>query len=154
FLYAACLFGLIQLELMLYPTLAPFLVQHQLHYSSIIYGNSALIVGLGYLSGAMCNRFLLKSFSQEQLVNTGFCLLFMSVLAQLVFSIFIGLKLWTLVFPFTLMGYAAGFIYGNLLANCLKLFPNNVGISMAMLLFLLMSLASIGLFVVSYMDIT
>ena len=149
FIFGSFIFGFVQLELMIYPTLGPFLVEHQLHYSSITYGNSALIVGLGYLCGTMSNRFLLKIFSQMQLINLGFFILVVAALAQLASAVFIGLTLWTLVLPLALIGYAVGFIYGNILSNCLKLFPKNVGISLATLLFLLMLYASIGIFIIS-----
>lgn len=154
FLYGTFIFGLIQLELMIYPTLGPFLVQHQLHYSPITYGNSALVVGLGYLGGTLCNRFLLKFFSQKQLIHMGFFILTTAAIMLFLFSIFIGLRLWTLVLPISLIGYAVGFIYGNMLSSCLRLFPNNVGISSATLLFFLMFFAATGVFIISSIKIT
>lgn len=154
FLYGTVIFGLIQLELLIYPTLGPFIVQHQLHYSSITYGNSALIVGLGYLCGTMSNRFLLKYFSQTKLITTGFILLGIATFSFLLLAIFVGLNLWTLVLPLTLIGYAVGFIYGNILSSCLKIFPNNVGVSSATLLFFLMFFATLGVFIISTLKVS
>lgn len=154
FFSGAMILGLVQLELIIYPTLGPFLVEHQLNYSSITYGNSALIVGLGYLSGALINRLLLRFFKQHQLINIGFIILSLSLLAQLVLALYIGLNLWTLVFPIVLIGFALGFLFGNILSNCLKLFPNNTGIASASQIFLLMSLGSLGVFAISYLKIT
>ena len=154
FIVGAIVFGIIQLQLLIFPTVGPFLVEHQLHFSAAIYGNCALLAGAGYLSGVLINRSLLHLFSQTKLIHIGFGILGVALLSQLIFSLFVGLKLWSLVIPIVFFGISAGFIYGNILSKYLKIFPNNVGATTAILMFLLTLFAAIGVFIISFFKIS
>src|SRR3990167_6410304 len=154
FLLGAILFGFIQFELTVFPTTGPFIVEHHLNYSAIVYGNCALFVGLGYLSGTVVNRSLLSLFSQNKLVAIGFVVTWIALVLQLIFSLLIGLNLWTLVLPILLIGCGSGFIYGNILSKYLRIFPNNIGATTSLMLFMLTLFASLGVIAISNIKIT
>lgn len=154
FLMSVFILGFILLEQMVYPTMGSFLVQYSMGYDAIVYGYSALFVGLSYLAGTLINRFMLRFFSQPKLIDIGFFILLSASIFQLFCTALIGLKLWSLVAPISVMGIALGFIFPNILSYCLRLFPNNVGIASATQVFLLMIFGSIGTFIISYINLS
>ncbi len=68
FLLAMAVLTFVIIEQLLYPTIGPFIVQNVLGDSAISYGNTALIVGIGYLVGSILNRCLLPYISIKQLM--------------------------------------------------------------------------------------
>ena len=75
FFLAMVVLSFVIIEQLLYPTIGPFIVQNVLGYSAISYGNSALIVGIGYLIGSIFNRLLLPYISIKKLMSLGLILL-------------------------------------------------------------------------------
>jgi MFS family permease len=154
FLFGCLIVGISQIEMMIYPAAGSFIVEKQLHYSSIVYGNSAVIAGIGYLSGAITNRILLKSFSQNGLITAGYTIMGIALIIQALFAMFGTIGLWTLVPPIALICFANGFIVGNVISNCLKLFPNNIGIATATQICALMLIGGFGIFTVSALNVS
>lgn len=154
FLSAVMIMAITQMILMFYSIVAPFLVEEQLHLSAIAYGNSALIVGLGYLFGVITNRILLRYLSQKHLMDLGFAIFILSLLLQIIFAISFDLELWCLVLTTFLACYGSGFIIGNVSSTTMKLFPKNIGILVSSQMGLMMFLASCGNFIISYFKIT
>lgn len=153
FLYGTAVLGCIQLGLMIYPTFAPHFVQNELLYSPIVYGKSSGIVGLGYLLGTLTARFLLSFYSQKQLIHMGLAFSIGSVFLQLLFLMAMELNLLIFILPIVFMGFASGFIFGNLLSELLKSFIH-IGLSLSIQLCCIMAISSLGIFVINFFPVT
>jgi len=145
--------GLIQIQIMLYPTLGPFIVENILHRSVLVYGNTALAVGGSYLLGTLMNRVLLKYMLPKQVCYVGCIILLMGLLISYLFAEIWVINLLTLMIPIILFCISAGLIYANVLGTNLKQFPNNAGIAMAILISLTLLVAAIGIFIISHIHI-
>lgn len=146
--------GLVQVEQLIYPTIGSFLVQDNLGYSSIIYGYSALAVGCSYLIGTLLNRSLLFKFSIETLVTYGFAIMALAIGIQWFLVFISGLTLWTLTLPIVIFNVGLGFIFGNIIAFCLRIFPENAGISLAVQTCYLMLISALGVYIISSFKIS
>ena len=143
----------VMIEQLLYPTIGTFIVQNQLGFSPIVYGNTALLVGMSYLVGSILNRFLVVRIDIKKLILFGSGLLVLFVVSQFILSVTIGLTLWTLFVPLMIMGFALGFVHANTFSLCLKLFPEHAGVAAAVQASFLMLFSSIGIFVISHFTI-
>lgn len=153
FIAGVIIMGGVLIEQMIYPTLAPFIVENVLHHSAIAYGNTALLAGCSYLAGTLTNRLVVHRMSQKHLTYCGFVLLFMGVVVQYGCALWLPLNLITLVVPIMLIGYSLGFIFPNVLGACLKLFPSNVGVASAVQSCALMLIGAMGVFTISHFSI-
>lgn len=153
FIAGCVITGVVQTEMMFYPTFGSFIVENHLHYSPIAYGNYAMIISVSYVVSSLINRMLLSKFSQQNLLQFGYLLLFLSVFLNIIFAMFSNLNLCTLLLPLILIYAANGFIFGNVMPNCLKLFPNNSGTATATQVCLLMLIGAVGTFIISLIDI-
>ena len=79
--------GITQIQLMLYPTIGPFIIEKQLHQTVLVYGNSALIVGSAYLVGSLINRLLLKYLLPKKICDLGYIFLMVGLV---VFRLFLS----------------------------------------------------------------
>ncbi len=145
--------GLSQMQTLTYTTVGAFLIENVLHHSAITYGNSALLISCGYLSGTLCNRLLIKHWPIERLIHVGFLLLFASMLLQIVFALSAPMNLFTIILPITLIGFSNGFIFINVLACCLQL-ASSAGITTALFTAVVMLIGAIGTTVISYVSAT
>ncbi|EHL31085.1 MFS transporter [Legionella drancourtii] len=141
--------GIVLVEQLIYPTIGVFLVQVNLAYSPIIYGYSALAIGCSYLVGTLINRLLLPKFSPGILVNFGFIIMTTATALQLVLALWCELNLWTLALPIMLFNIGLGFIFGNIIGFCLRIFPENAGINLAIQTCYLMLISAAGVFAIS-----
>jgi len=137
----------------IFPMLGPFVVEETLGKTPMIFGCTALIIGLGYLLGTIINRALLHHFRQEKLIAIGFIVLILSMIIQWLFSFTCSLGLFTLVFPIFLICGSIGLIFPNILGICLKSFPNNTGTASAVQMCLLVAISSAGIFIISHFNV-
>lgn len=154
FISGCIIIGISQVELIIYPSVAPFLVEHSLGYSAIVYGNSALIVGAAYVIGSMVNRFLLKFLTQNHLLKIGFLIVLTSLLIQFLFILNRQFNLMTLVIPVIVICFGNGFIFGNIISNGIKLFKNNAGMATAIQISISMGVSAIGIFLISFHNVS
>ncbi len=154
FIAGVIICGLAQIELMLYPTLGPFIVENVLHYSVLMYGNTALIVGAGYLTGALTNRFLLHYFSSKNICYFGCAGFVLALIISYVFTISLNFNLVTIMIPIILISLSVGFIFPNIMGANLKRFPHNAGVAMATQTTLLAFVAALGIFIINYFHIS
>lgn len=145
--------GLSQILLLIYTVTGAFLVETVLHYSPITYGNTALIISCGYLFGTLSNRFLIKSFTMQQLIYLGFVLLFTGLGILAAFAIWGQFNLFTLILPLTLIAFSQGFIYINVLTHCLGISPN-AGIATALFITATVSMGTLGTSIINYFNVT
>lgn len=145
--------GVTQIQLMLYPTIGPFIVVNLLHDTAITYGNSALIVGASYLTGSLMNRALLKYISPKEICDVGFIILISALLITSLFSYIARLELTTVMLPIFVTCVSAGFIFPNVLSMNLKQFTHSIGIAVAVQSFVLLLVTSVGLFLINYVHV-
>lgn len=153
FIVAILLVSFCQIEVMLYSTVGAFIVENILHRTAIVFGNTALLVGCCYLIGTLTNRFFIKKYSLYQLTKIGLILLAFGSVVQIIFAYFGELNLFNLVFPTMIICYSQGFIFPNVLARCLKLFPRYAGIATSALSGLRVLFAGFGMFIISHIDV-
>lgn len=153
FMAGVAIGGITQIQLMLYATLGPFIVEDLLHQTVLVYGNSALIVGGAYLVGNLINRGLLKNFSPKQICYVGFIFLISGLLIAFLFTAISTLEISTIMVPVILTCMSAGFIFPNVLSANLKQFEHAPGIAVAVQSGVLLLLTSIGLFLISHVHV-
>ncbi len=146
--------GLTQIQMLLYPTIGPFIVEGFLHYNALVYGNTALIVGGGYLAGNLINRGLLKYISLKKSCYAAYIILLLAVALSYLFTLFSSLNLVTLLVPMILINISSGLIFSNVMASNLKQFPSSAGITMAIQISLLAVVTTIGIFIANDISIT
>ncbi|MCX7125253.1 MAG: MFS transporter [Gammaproteobacteria bacterium] len=146
--------GITQIQLMLYPTVGPFIVEKVLHQSVMVYANSALIVGAGYLIGSLFNRLLLKYISPKQICHIGFVILICGSAISYLLSFISTIELTSIMLPTLLTSISVGFIFPNVLGSNLKQFSHTAGIAMAVQSSVLLFVSAIGIFLVSHIHVT
>ncbi|HLB56171.1 MAG TPA: MFS transporter [Coxiellaceae bacterium] len=154
FVMGAILGGVTQVQLMIYPTVGPFIVEKILHQSVLVYGNSALIVGGAYLTGTLMGRALLKYFSSKQICDIGFFILITGLPTSFLFAMIAKIELTTIMLPLILSIISAGLIFPNILGANLKQFAHSAGIAMAIQASVLLLVSAIGIFCISHIHIT
>lgn len=150
FIAGVIIMGLIQIQIMIYPTLGPFIVEHILHKSALVYGNTALIVGASYLVGTFINRLMLKYIHPKNVCYVGLVLLLFGLSISYLNAMLFQLTLITVMFPIILICISAGLIFANVMGANVKQFPNNAGVAMAIQAALLLLIASLGIFIISH----
>ena len=153
FVAAICLVGCCQIQIMLYSTVGSFIVQDILHRTAIVYGNTALLIGFCYFSGTLTNRFLIKKFHVTHLTQIGLTLLLVGSIIQISLALFGKFDLFNMILPIMIICYSIGFIFSNLSIRCLKLFPQYGGIAASTLLCSGIGISSIGMFLISFIEI-
>lgn len=153
FMAGVVIAGITQFQLMLYPTLGPFIVERTLHQSVLVYGNSALLVGASYLVGSLINRLLLRYLSPIRLCDIGFVILLIGVAMSYAFMAMATMDLMTIMLPILITGISVGVIFPNVLGMNLKQFARAPGIAMAVQSALLLSISSAGVFAISHVHI-
>ena len=105
----------------LFCLIGPFLIQDKLHYSSIVYGNMALLCGLSWFIGNVLNRMLLK-ISIPKKINISLCFISVDLLLMLLLSHF-WFNLYVIVIPVSFMLVAASIMLSNYFVYLPTLFP-------------------------------
>ncbi|OGT39911.1 MAG: hypothetical protein A3E81_01985 [Gammaproteobacteria bacterium RIFCSPHIGHO2_12_FULL_36_30] len=153
FIVSIFLVGCCQIQLMTYATVGSFIVQNILHRTAIVYGNSALLIGVCYFSGTLTNRFLIKKWHVHHLSQMGLILLVLSSTLQLLLAHFGKFDLFNLVLPVMMICYCLGILFPTLSLRSLKIFPQYAGIATSVLICFGLGIASIGMFLISFIDI-
>lgn len=136
-LHKAFLFGVIVLSLtysmlVMFNTVAPFLIRNQLHYSAISYGRIALFMGFGYFIGNLSNRFLIRFFKALSLAEFAFYSALLIAIVMLILAKNLVLNLYIVIIPAFLIFLCCGLVFPNLMSKCMGLFPKNAGTASAL----------------------
>jgi Bcr/CflA subfamily drug resistance transporter len=112
--------------------LGPFLVQHYMGYSAIVFGHLAMIIGLGWLSGSVLNRLLSKYISHSTLLKAGAmaALFILALFAIIAFTL--PLTLWTLGAPIFLLFMTGSLCFTNCFGFLIALYPKHSGTASAL----------------------
>lgn len=142
-----------RIQLILYATVGAFFVQNILHCTAIVFGNTALLVGLSYFLGTLVNRFLIKKWHVNYLMQIGLILLVISSAVQILLALSGELNLLNLVSPVMMICFGIGFINSNLSIRWLKIFPHYAGAATSILISCGLVISSIGIFLISFIDV-
>lgn len=152
FITGILLLGLTQIQMLLYPTIAPFLMENQLHLNSVHYGYTALIIGATYLLGGLLNRHLLKHVAIITTCHIAYLILGFACILTIIFALFQSLNVMTVIIPIAFMNVSAGFMFSNIMASNIKLFRDKIGIAMAMQMTVLALITATGIFLASHIN--
>lgn len=118
--------GMIYSLIIIFSTMAPFILQNTLNYSAQAYGSTALLAGLAWLTGTLINRVTLCVPMEKK---AKWCLSTMLMLSFVLLFVtyFFKLTALSLLIPTLLMLLVGGIIFPNIFARSLALFPTLSG---------------------------
>lgn len=153
FIIGGLIIGIIQIEITLYPTIGPFIIEGVLQKSVLTYSKTALLMGVSYLGGTLTNRFLLRHFAPKSICDIGCIVMLLSLTLSTLFSVFSRLNLVTLISPIFLLCFSAGLVFGNIMSKNLQQFLEHAGIAIALQTMMLLLMSAVGTFVISHIPI-
>jgi DHA1 family bicyclomycin/chloramphenicol resistance-like MFS transporter len=115
----------------MYNVIGPFLIEHVLHYNSVVYGRIALMVGVGWLAGVLCCRFVVASRHLPLILMVSLLLGLSAALIMLFFALDQRLTLWTASLPVAVLFLLGGLLFSYYFGACLRLFPKMGGAASA-----------------------
>lgn len=113
--------------LVVFTAVSPFLIQNTLHYSVIDYGKIIFILGFGYFSGTISNRFLLNYFSPMQNTSYGLIGMFSFSLCLLSLAQFAPYSILSLITPIWCIFFFSGLVFPNSMTKIIELFSHSAG---------------------------
>ncbi len=113
--------------LLIFNVLGPFLVQHHMGYSAVVYGHMAMILGLGWLLGSLTNRLLLAHFKPETCLKVGAVTVLVMIAVYWVIASLLPLTLWTLILPALFLFSGGCICFTNTFGFILARFPKKTG---------------------------
>lgn len=131
FIAITILMGLSYSLIIAFHTIAPFLIQNQLHYSPIFFGRFALYMGLIFVIATFASRSLLKRHSVEHMFLIILNLFFVIALVGFILSFWFGQSIVLIAIISGLMFFATGIIFPTSMGKVLSLFRHIVGVATA-----------------------
>jgi Bcr/CflA subfamily drug resistance transporter len=113
--------------LLIFNVLGPFLVEHHMGYSAVVYGHMAMILGLGWLVGSLTNRLLLFHYKPETCLSIGAITVLVMMTAYWIVAALLPLNLWTLIIPALCLFAGGSICFTNTLGFILARFPKKTG---------------------------
>ena len=123
FLSCLVLTGLGNAHLMVFNTLAPFLIQDVLGYDPIFYGYMALLAGLAFMAGSASNTWLVRHVTSVQVIAAGVLITGVAATFMTVSHLLLPASLGLLLIPSCLVIFGAGLQYPNLAVRIFQPFP-------------------------------
>ena len=149
----AMIIGLVILEQVLYPTLGPFIVQGHLGYSPVIYGFTALGLGISYLIGNLLNRLAINTINIAKLELFGVIGTGVSGVILLLAIVLGYYNIYTLVIPLLIMNFSLGFVYPNTSVMSLEVSAEQASIASALFIFSMLLVSSISLAIINSLSL-
>lgn len=106
---------------LLFAIIGPFLIQEKLHYSTIIFGNMALICALFWFLGNLANRMLLHIERQTK-INISLAIIGIDLFLMLILAIF-WFNLYVIVIPICVLLFFASIMFSNYFVHSPTHFP-------------------------------
>lgn len=154
FMGIVMLMGVTYSLLIVFNTLGPFLIQSSLGYSSVYFGQIALLMGLSFLSGTFLCRRLLKTFNSEEVFF--YAISFFTLLAAIsvILALIYWKNIWIIIIPSLLMFLGCGIIYPAGMGKGLSLFRHLAGSGSAVMNLVNISITSLTALIMSslYVD--
>jgi Bcr/CflA subfamily drug resistance transporter len=147
FVLSSLLLALIYSIFILFNIVGPFLIQNQLHYSVIVYGHIALVLGFGYFIGNLLNRVVINFIDSFVVVMTALISAFVIAITMLLLVILEPPNLWNIIPPLFFLFCCCGFVFSNVMAKAIGLYPQKAG----MLSSMFGAMVTGGVFVITYL---
>ncbi|MGG7437368.1 MFS transporter [Chryseobacterium arthrosphaerae] len=127
FFFGILICGVSYALVMLYNLCVPFIIEHQLGYSSVITGYMSLLMGVAWMMGGFVGKAMMEKPLLPKIQYANF-LQILLILSMFICSFYIE-SLFTLVFFAFAIHLTAGFMYNNYVTYCLGRFPESAGIA-------------------------
>jgi DHA1 family bicyclomycin/chloramphenicol resistance-like MFS transporter len=133
FIGMTVLMGISYSSLIVFHTLAPFLVQVTMGHSPIYFGHLALWMGVVFLLGTMICRALVKQFEPEKILSFAIPFFLIATIGGLIFAYAEPQSIWGVIISSFCMFLACGIIYPSGMGRGLALFRHLAGSSAAVM---------------------
>ncbi|MGJ7031929.1 multidrug effflux MFS transporter [Niabella hirudinis] len=127
FAYGLLICGLSYGTTMIFGLAGAFIIEHEMHYSSVVAGYGALVMGLAWMCGGFLGKASLNKAFLPKLRRTNTAQL-IATLGMISTAIWLH-NLYTLLFFAFLIHVCVGFIFNNYFAYCLGRFPQMAGLA-------------------------
>lgn len=132
-----------------YLTAIPFILQKQLHLSTVLTGWLMASLAIGAIASRLLNIILLKRFSIDTIIRIGLSILTVACLGYTLLLYGRGLETWSVVLPAILYTFATGLLFAGFSTTAMAPFPNMAGIAAGIYSFIQMTGAGVLSIVVS-----
>jgi Bcr/CflA subfamily drug resistance transporter len=127
FLLGLLICGLCYGTTMIFNLCGSFIIEHKMHYSAVVAGYAALIMGLAWMAGGFLGKATLhKAFLPKLRLSNAIQLL---VTLLIISSAGLMQNIYTLALFAFLIHVCVGFIFNNYFAYCLGRFPEMAGVA-------------------------
>lgn len=150
FLGIIILMGITYSLLIVFNTLGPFLIQSSLGYSTVYFGQVALLLGITFLAGTFLCRQLLQKFIPEKILFYAILSLLMIAAICVLISLFNKTNIWSIIIPSLFMFLGCGIIYPVAMGKGLSLFRHLAGSGSAIMNLINVSITSLTAFIMSF----
>src|SRR5579872_1362581 len=150
FLGIVMLMGITYSLLIVFNTLGPFLIQTSLGYSSVYFGQVALLMGVIFLVGTFLCRRLLKQLYPEDIFFYAILIFTFIAAAGVLLALFYGNRIWVVILPSLCMFLGCGIIYPTAMGKGISFFRHLAGSASATMNLISISITSITAFVMSF----
>jgi DHA1 family bicyclomycin/chloramphenicol resistance-like MFS transporter len=149
FVSSVLMAGLAFSGMIVYVTIAPFLMQKTLGLSPMSFGFLAIFIAIAQAIGFNVNTRILKIFSINQAMFTGVCMMLISGLLLIVLSLFGLINITSIIAVVVIYVIGTGFIYANAYAQAFTPFGHIIGFAAAMYGMLQTVIGGIASFIVA-----
>lgn len=152
FIALAALMGLSYSLLIVFNTAGPFLIQNRFHYSPVVFGRIALVLGLVFLISSLVCRQILKFFKIEIIQLFSINLFFLIALALVFGSYCFPHSVSLVVIGSAFMFFGCGIIFPVAMGKGLSLFRPIAGTATAIMFLINIAITSLSSFLLSFMN--
>jgi Bcr/CflA subfamily drug resistance transporter len=153
FLGLVILMGLTYSLIIVFNTAGPFIIQSKLHYSPVVFGRLALILGLVFLISTLVCRYSLKRFEMEQLLYITVNLFLAIAAVVMIISYFLPYSVSLITIGSAMMFFGTGFIFPMSMGKGISLFRHIAGTATATMYLINVLITGLTSFVVSLLNI-
>jgi Bcr/CflA subfamily drug resistance transporter len=145
--------GLLYSIIILFTVAGPFLIQTEMHYTAIQFGNIALMLGGLWFLGTLTNKFLIDVPLK---IKSKICLWLMLIFAiiMLIAAFNINMNIYILLIPLSGMTWLGGILFPNNFVRAINIFPTMTGSSNALFGGFIFIITSIASYLATYLKLT
>lgn len=154
FISYALLIGIEYSLLVLFGIICPFIIETQMGYSTIFFGNMSLLIGMAYFFGTVLSRFIIYNISSDSLVAVCIVIELLCCILGLVFALTMIQTLFVLMVPSSLIIFCCGIANSIAMSKCLAQLPHIAGTAAAMLGSIFLFTTFIASLLVSYFSLS
>jgi Bcr/CflA subfamily drug resistance transporter len=123
--------SLIYSMLVVFNTIAPFIIQETLHYSAVAYGHAALFLGLGYFIGNLSNSRMIRHLKSEKIVFFSLFGTIIMAIIMVIVGLMFKLNIYIILIPTFFLFYFCGLAFPNIMTMSVGFFPDIRGTASA-----------------------